>query len=77
MNANVDEGTKVGDVGHNTRQFHALFQVVNTLNAFGKLKLFNLLARVTSRFFKFFHDVGQRGQADIIAYIPTYIYARA
>ena len=69
MDANIDKGTEVGNVGHDARQFHALYEVVDRFDALGKLKLLYLLARVTAGLLQLLHDVGQRGQSHVASHI--------
>ena len=64
MDPDIDEGPKVGDVGHDARQFHSLAQVVDGVDAVGEAKLLDGLARVAPRLLQFGEDVVERGQSD-------------
>ena len=76
MDANVHEGTKVGDVRHDARQFHTFVQVVDGLYAAVKFKLLNLFTRVTTRLLQFLHDVCQRGYTDLFGDVFLDVYLR-
>ena len=45
----IRDSPKVGDVGHDARQFHSLAQVVDGVDAVGEAKLLDGLARVAAR----------------------------
>ncbi len=66
MHANIDKGTKVGDVGDCTFQHHARQQVVHGLDAFGELRGFELRTRVAARLLQLFDDVGHRRHAELL-----------
>ena len=50
MDPDIDEGPKVGDVGHDAGQLHSLAQVVDGVDAVGEAKLLDGLARVAPGF---------------------------
>ena len=64
MNADVDEGSEVGDVGDDTRQYHSLFEVVD-----GGDILVELKPRVTTRLLQFLHDISKGRDTDISRHI--------
>ena len=69
MDTNVDEGSEVGDVGHDAWQLHAFAQVVDGLHAGVELKFLNLFARVAPGLLQLMHDVGEVGQSDVAGHI--------
>ena len=62
VNADIDEGAEVGDVGHDSGQHHALHQVVDACHIGVELKLLYLFARVAAGLLQLAHDVGEGGQ---------------
>lgn len=54
------------DIGDDARQLHALFEILHRAHAFGKGKGLEGASRVASGFFQFLHDVGERGQAELV-----------
>ena len=66
VDADVDEGAEVGDVGHRALQRHALPQVVEGLHPFQEFRRLELRARVPPRFFQLRQDVPDRGQAKLV-----------
>ena len=58
VNADIDKGAKVGDVGNRTFQYHARQQVVHGFHAIGELRSFKLRTRVAAGFFQLFDNVG-------------------
>ena len=62
MDADIDKGSEVGDIGDDAGQLHAGFQVLDFMNIFVKLEFLELGARVAPRLGKFLHNVGQCGQ---------------
>ena len=74
VNADIYEGAEVGDIGYNTRQFHAFVQVFYGLYAAVKLKLLNLFTRIATRLLQLLHDVCQGGQADLFADVLFDVY---
>ncbi len=75
MNTDVHKGTKIGDVGDNTRQFHAFFKVVDAMHVLVEFKCFCLSARVASWFFYFLQNVGQGGQACVFGDVIMRFYS--
>ena len=69
MDPDVDKGTKVSNVGDDARQFHAFNEVVDGIDARIELKLFNLLARVATRFLQFLEDIGEGRDAYLVSHV--------
>ena len=63
MDADINKGPEVGDVRHDAWQFHSLDEVVDGVYTGIELKLLYLLAWVATRFFQFFHDISEGGDA--------------
>ena len=40
MDADIDEGTEVGDIGDDTRQYHSFFEIVDGSNVLVELEFF-------------------------------------
>jgi len=57
MNTDVDEGSEVRDVRHDTREFHSYDEVVEGMDILVEFKDFNLPTWVTPWFLKFGEDV--------------------
>ena len=57
MDTDVDEDTKVGDVRHDTREFHSYDEVVECMDILVKFEDFHLSTWVTARLLKFGEDV--------------------
>ena len=74
VNADIYEGAEVGDIGYNTRQFHAFVQVFNGLYAIVEFKLLYLFTRVAARLLQLLHDVCQGGQTDLICDVLFDVY---
>ena len=64
MDADVDEGPEVRDVGDDSRQLHARLEVVDLVDSLGKGEGLELDARVAPGLGQLIQDVGQRRQAD-------------
>ena len=65
MDTDVNEGSEIGDICHNSRQFHAFVQVFNGLNTGVELEGFNLFAGVTAGFLQLFHDIRKGGESNV------------
>ena len=61
MNTDVDEGSEVGDVRHDTREFHTHDKVVEGVDILVEFEDFNLSTWVTPWLFKFGEDVAEGG----------------
>ena len=66
MHADVHKRAERCDIGDDARQLHALFEILHRAHAFGKGKGLEGASRVASGFFQFLHDVGERGQAELV-----------
>ena len=66
MDADIDEGAEVGDVGHRPLQHHAFPQVIQGLDPLPKLRRLELGTRVPARLLQFRQDVLDRGQAELV-----------
>ena len=69
MHTYIYKRAEVGDIGHNSGQFHAFDEVIGRLHTRVELERFSLSARVATRFFQFGHDVAQGRQAHRWRYI--------
>ena len=69
MDADINKGPEVGDVRHDAWQFHSLDEVVDGVYTGIELKLLYLLAWVATRFFQFFHDISEGGDAHLVSHI--------
>ena len=69
MDADVDEGTEIGDVGDDAWQFHALDEVVDGIDTRVELEFFNLFAGVATRLFLFFEDIGKGRDAYLSGHV--------
>ena len=58
MNAHVDESAKLGDVGDDSFESHALPQIADLLDVVSKAGRDKFVTRVTARLAKFFKDAG-------------------
>ena len=63
MDTDIHEDTEVGDVGHDARQDHALYEIIDGRDILIELKLLNLFARIATWFLQFLHDIRQGGDA--------------
>ncbi|MNP18039.1 hypothetical protein D3C76_1104940 [compost metagenome] len=66
MHADIDKGTKIGDVRYRAFQHHSRLQIFHRFNAFGKLRRFKRRARVATWFFQLFDDVGDGWHAEFV-----------
>ena len=64
VDADVDEGTERGDVGHDAGEFHAGLEILGPVHLGGEGEDFEFLARITAGFRELGHDVGERGETD-------------
>ena len=74
MDANVDEGAKLGDVGHYSRKYHPFLQVVYRLDRSIKLKVLQCHTWVSSGLLELCQNVVQRGQSHRVAHIALRLY---
>ena len=51
VHADIDEGTKISDVCHDTGANHSGLEIFDLVNVFAILKRHELFARIASRFF--------------------------
>ena len=61
MNTDVDEDAKVGDIRHDTREFHSYDEVGEGVDVLVKFEYFHLSTWVTARLLKFGEDVVEGG----------------
>ena len=59
MDTDVNEGSEVSDVRHDTREFHSYDEVVEGVNILFEFEDFNLSAWVTTWLLKFSKDVAE------------------
>ena len=59
MNTDVDEGSEVGDVRHDTGEFHSYDEVVEGMDVLVEFEDFNLSTWVTPRLLKLGEDVAE------------------
>jgi len=59
MNTDVDEGSEVGDVCHDTGEFHSYDEVVEGMDILVEFEDFNLSTWVTPWFLKFGENVAE------------------
>ena len=64
VDADVDEGTERGDVGHDAGEFHAGLEILGPVHLGGEGEDFEFLARITAGFRELGHDVGERRETD-------------
>lgn len=69
MDTDIHEGTEVGDIRHDARQFHPFLQVLDGLDIRVELKLLYLFPRVTTRLLQFSHDVSEGGEPCLCRHI--------
>ena len=74
MDANVDEGSEVGDVGDDARQQHAFLQVVDGLDVSVELECFNLFAGVAAWLLQFAHDIGEGRESYFVGDVSADVY---
>ena len=77
MDANVDEGSEVGDVGDDARQQHAFLQVVDGLDVSVELECFNLFAGVAAWLLQFAHDIGEGRESYFVGDVSADVYLLA
>ena len=65
--ADINEGTKGGDIGDNTFQFHTLLEVFHGHDVFAETDFLKLFTRVAARFFQFVDNIFQGQFTDLIA----------
>ena len=70
----INKGTKLSDVGHDARYYHAYLQILNGLDGGIKLKLLHLASWVKSGFVELGHDIGKRRHAYFATHILPYVY---
>ena len=61
MDTDVDEGSEVGDVCHDAREFHSYDEVVEGVDILVEFEDFNLSTWVTARLLKLGEDVAEGG----------------
>ena len=66
VDAQVNKGAKLGHVGDDAVQFHALAQVLDVVDAIVKFPYLHGRTRVAAGFLQFGHDVAQGGLAHIL-----------
>ncbi len=66
MDADIDEGAKVGDVGDHPLQHHLGHQIADFLHPFLEGRGFELGARVAARLVQFADDVGDGGHTELL-----------
>ena len=59
MNADVDEGSEVGDVRHDTGEFHSYDEVGESMDILVEFEDFNLSTGITPRLLKLGEDVAE------------------
>ncbi len=59
MDTYVDEGSEVGDVRHDTREFHSYDEVVEGVNVLVEFEDFNLSTWIAPRLLKLGEDVAE------------------
>lgn len=69
MQSEVDKTPECSDVVNDTVEFHAYREVLDIAHLVVKLHHFHRCTRVSSGFFKFKHNIGQRGKPDILVHI--------
>ena len=74
MDANIDEGSEVGDVGDDAWQNHAFAQVVDGLYAGVELELLNLFAGVAPRLLQLMHDIGEGRESYFVGDVSADVY---
>ena len=77
MDADVDKGPEVGDVGHNAGKLHAGNKIVDGMHPGIELESLYLGTRVASGLLQLLHDVAERRQADLLGDIALDVDALA
>ena len=69
MDADIDKGPEVGDVGDDARQDHAFYEVVDGGDMLVELEFLQLFARVAARLLQFLHDIREGRDAHLGSHI--------
>ncbi len=77
MDADIDEGAEVGDVGHDARKLHARHEVVDGMHAGVELERLGFAARVEAGLLQFLHDIVERRHAHRLGDIAVEVDAAA
>ena len=77
FDTDVDESAEIGDIPHDTRQFHTYAQIINRAYILVELEYFDRAARVTSRLFELLQNIFQGGHSDGGGEIPFGLYLQA
>ena len=64
VDADVDEGTERGDVGHDAGEFHAGLEILGAVHVGGEGEDLELFTWVAAGLRELGHDVGERGETD-------------
>ena len=73
VDANVDEGAKVGYVGYDARQDHSLGKVVDGRHALVETERLKFFSRVASGFVELLHDVEQGWCSNLGCGVTLYV----
>ena len=76
LDADIDKGAESGDVRHDTRQYHALAQVVDRMHV-GELENPGLAARIESGTGQLGKNVPQRRQPRPLRNVALQVYLSA
>ena len=74
MDADVDEGAEVGDVGNDARQLHSRHEVFGRMHPRVELKGLSFAPRVSSRLLQLLHDVGEGRESYCLRHIALKVY---
>ena len=73
MYANINESPESCHIGHNTRKFHTLLEVINLMNVISETEFLGLLPWIQPRLCEFLKDVVNGGQAELSLHILRWI----